>query len=133
MTFRPNLNHLFSLSGFTSDDDFVFNKEFGFQYSSKNIEFLYRGFYGDKLTSRFSATVHDYRSSRRNFEKVTPSQLEHQISYLKLKEVFTIDLENNQNIKAGASVIFNKVNPNSLLPLGDSSIIAPIIPSNFGI
>ena len=57
ITFRPNLNHLFSLSGFTSDDDFVFNKEFGFQYSSKNIEFLYRGFYGDKLTSRFSATV----------------------------------------------------------------------------
>jgi hypothetical protein len=125
-TYRISNEHIISLSGFQSNDQFNFNDEFGFDYSTKYAELMYRATLGKKLFSKLSATTHRYNSSRLEFGGTNSFKLDHIIKYLKIKESLKYVANDNTELNFGGSAIIYDIEPNTVTPLDSLSIVSPL-------
>ncbi len=99
------------LSGYVSNDQFVFNNEFGFDYSTRLAQVLITHGFTNNLISKTSIAASNYSSTQNDFDIVTPSDFKNDINYIKFKEVVTINPDSKFAVDAGFSSIFYSTNP----------------------
>ncbi|MEM1325378.1 MAG: TonB-dependent receptor [Bacteroidota bacterium] len=125
-TIRFNDKNTIVLSGYASQDEFTYNEEFGFEYSTLLGQFTYRKIFSDKAISNLSFVVSDYNSARFDLDGVDAAQLNNDVAYIKAKEQMTFTPNNNLRVDAGVQSILYTVNPGTQVPFGDESSIAPL-------
>ncbi len=125
MTFRLNDKNTIILSGYSSEDEFTYNEEFGFEYSTLLGQMMYKTIFSDKLISKLSVVRSDYKSARFDLSGVDAAQLNNDVSYWKVKEQLTFSPDNNLEVDAGISGIRYEVDPGKRQPFGEDSVIVP--------
>ncbi len=126
---NARINHKFSqkhnltLSGYFSKDEFSFNNEFGFDYSTVLGEASLRSILTDKLYSKFSVTYSKYASTQIDLNGNDMSSLDIDISYLKIKEDINYDISEKLKFNVGGEGILYTTEPGILEPTDASSII----------
>lgn len=113
------------LSGYGSQDDFTYNNEFGFDYSTYLGQATLKSIFSDEWYSNFSASYVQYESARLDFSSLSNSTLNNQVNYIKAKEVLTYSPTTLLKIDGGLSGILYDVTPGELEPLGDDSSVTP--------
>jgi hypothetical protein len=119
-THRLNDKHILTFSGYSSFDDFVYNEEFGFDYSTIMGQFTYRTIFSDQLFNRFTAIYNEYESTQEALQGVQAAALETGITYWKLRDVFSYTPSEDVRVDAGFDLIRYGVNPGAQRPLDNA-------------
>ncbi|MEN0047119.1 MAG: TonB-dependent receptor [Bacteroidota bacterium] len=123
MTFRLNDKNTIVASGYASSDEFTYNEEFGFEYSTIMGQIGYRKIFSDNILSNLSLVASDYKSAQFDLQGVDAARLNNDVSYLKAKEQLTFTPSNDFQLDAGLSAIYYRVNPGLRTPFGEQSAI----------
>lgn len=123
ITAKPSANHSFTLSAYASQDDFVYNDEFGFDYNTRFAEFSYGAIIGSNITSKFTVVGSTYNSDQDDFDPATASTIETNVDYLKIKENIKYIPNEQTEFNVGLSAINYYINPGERTPIGDLSIV----------
>lgn len=124
-THRFNEKNRLNIAAYSTRDRFIFDQQFGFEYSTWLAQIIYRKSFSDLVFSKFSATYSSYNNTQLNQEGVDASQLENRLSYLKVKEQITYTPNRNLQVDAGISSIYYHMNPGALRPNTSTSTIIP--------
>lgn len=122
-TFRLNDKNTIVVSGYASSDEFTYNEEFGFEYSTLLGQLTYRKILSDQAISNFSLVASDYKSARFDLDGIDAAQLNNDVTYFKAKEQLTYTPSNNFRLDAGLSAIYYLTDPGTQLPFGDESVV----------
>ncbi len=123
LTFRLNDKNTIILSGYSSNDEFTYNAEFGFEYSTLLGQLIYKTILSENLFSKFSVIRSDYKSARFDLRGIDAAQLNNDVAYWKVKEQLTFSPSNDLEIDAGVSAIRYEVDPGKRAPFGENSVI----------
>lgn len=126
ITVKPNDKHTFLVTGYTSKDDFSYNDDFGFDYSTLFGEFTYKMLINDKMINSLTAVVSKYKSSQFDLNGIDAAQIDNNVSYIKIKDNLKIVPSDEIELNLGASMINYFVDPGDRTPFGDISIISPL-------
>ena len=113
----------FSFSLYATEDDFNFNQEFGFAYSTYIANVVLKNIFTEKLYNRLTLSASEYSSTQTDFIGIDASTLDNKLSYIKFKEHLTYNNDKGLKLDAGLSSIYYKVEPGTLSPFGDESIL----------
>lgn len=125
VTARLGKKNTLSLSGYGSQDEFIYNDEFGFDYSTYVAQANLKSTFGDKLLSKFSAVYNTYNSNRFDIGGLAGSQLNNKVDYIKLKEQLTYSPSTQFRVDGGLSGIMYTVQPGDITPYNDESTVVP--------
>lgn len=125
LTHKFNAKNTLVLSGYSSEDRFSYNEQFGFDYQTQLGQLIYKTIISDKFFSRLTATYSNYNSNQLDFEGSDGSILESNLQYLKVKEKLSYILNDNIELSGGVSSIYYNVGPGKLAELGELSQIIP--------
>ncbi len=123
LTIKPSEKSTIILAGYGSEDDFVYNQEFGFDYRTLMAQLIYKQIFSDRLYNKFSIVGSQYESAQTDLEGVDASSVATGVSYLRAKEHLTYQPNRELKIDAGFSSTFYKVDPGRQDPFGDESEI----------
>ncbi len=123
LTIKPSEKSTVILAGYASEDEFVYNAEFGFDYSTLMGQLIYKQIFTDNLFNKFSVTGSQYESAQTDLEGVDASQVNTGVSYLRVKEHLTYTPRRDWQIDAGFSSVYYQVDPGKQAPFGDESEI----------
>ncbi len=124
-THRIDKKNSIILSGYSSQDEFVFNQEFGFDYETWMAQLTFKTIFSDQLYNNFSLTTSTYTSKQTDLAELTGSALENNISYYKFKNALTYTLDNDMKLDMGISSILYNSLPGDRTPFGDLSDVLP--------
>lgn len=114
-----------SLSLYQANDNFVYNQEFGFDYTTRSLEATYTRQVRKDITSELSLVANRLRNTRSELAGIGTGELENGITYYKLKEV--VKRQNEEwGWTAGLEAILYRVPGQSQAPLGAASTL-PVI------
>ncbi len=123
LTIKPTEKSTVILSGYGSEDEFVYNKEFGFDYNTLMVQGIYRQIFNDNLYNKLAVTASRYESGQTDLQGVDGSLVENGVSYLRLKEHLTYSPSRATKLDFGLSSILYQVDPGRQRPFGDESEI----------
>lgn len=123
-THRLNAKNSLAISGYMAEDEFVYNKTFGFDYRSLGGQLTYKLTFDNDFFSRLSLVASEYNSTQTDFDGTDSGQLDNGITYFKIKELLTRHFSPTVRVDAGAESIYYLVRPGSQKPLGDISVVA---------
>jgi len=121
LTIRPNAKNTFIFSGYNSQDDFVYNEEFGFDYSTTMGQFIYKAIFTEKAYNKLSVVASSYKSAQADLQGVDASLVNNEINYIKIKEQFTYSPSTSLKADLGVSGILYDILPGRQSPNGDQS------------
>ncbi len=124
-THRLDAKNSLILSGYLAQDEFVYNREFGFDYRTYSGQATWKHFFHDDFYSHFSLAASDYNSVQTDFEGPDGGTLENGIRYFKFKEHLTRHFSRTLQVEAGLESIYYLVRPGERKPFGDLSVISP--------
>lgn len=116
-THRITDKHILTLAGYSSTDEFVYNEEFGFDYTTMMGQVIYRTLFSDQAFNRLSFTYSTYESSQDNLQGPSAARLESGVDYWKLRDVFSYTPNDGLRLDAGFDLIRYDVNPGGQFPL----------------
>lgn len=122
---KLNPSNNLELSFYSSQDNFRFSDEFGFDYSTLLAQVTWKSQFNERLFSRFSISASDYESARQELREDLASELTNGVKYLKVKELLTYSLNPQQKLEAGISSIYYQVDPGAIEPTLTSSSVQP--------
>ncbi len=114
-----------SLSLYQANDNFVYNQEFGFDYSTSSVEFGYDRQVRDNVSSEFSLVANRLRNTRTNISGLGAGEIENGITYYKLKEVVRRQDE-DWGWNAGVEAVLYRVPGQTQAPVGAISTLTPL-------
>ncbi|NRB64588.1 MAG: TonB-dependent receptor, partial [Saprospiraceae bacterium] len=115
-----------TLNGYSSYDDFVYNEEFGFDYSTQMGQITYRTLFSDKLFNRITAIYNTYESTQDELQGNHAASLTTGVDYLKLRDVLSYTPNEDLRLDAGFDLIRYTVNPGSQKPLENAISEIPV-------
>ncbi len=124
-THRLNKKNTLTLSGYSSQDDFVYNQQFGFDYATWMGQLSFNTIFNDQFYNKFSLTTSNYTSTQTDLDPTTGANLTNEINYYKVKDVVTRDLDNGMKLDIGASAILYNSLPGERTPFGELSTVIP--------
>jgi hypothetical protein len=113
------------LSGYGSQDDFVYNDEFGFDYRTLLGQAEYRQIFSDELYGRVGLVYGDYLSEQRDLGRLTGELITTGVEYQIAKPSVTYAPSEEFSLEGGAEVVRYTVNPGERVPLSDESEVVP--------
>jgi hypothetical protein len=125
LTARLNDKNTLSLSGYGSQDEFTYNEDFGFDYSTYIGQMSFKSVFNDKLLSNFSAVYNTYNSNQFDIGGITGTTLTNAVDYIKLKEQLTFSPSTQLRLDGGISGIFYTVKPGDVAPYDEESNVEP--------
>ncbi len=125
VTIRSNEKNTFVLSAYASEDEFIYNDEFGFDYSTLLGQLQYKRLFSDKAFSKLSLTASRYESAQSDLQGLDAARLDNSIQYIKLKEQLTLTPNPFLKFDAGFNGIYYQVQPGRRDPLNEDSEILP--------
>lgn len=120
---RINDKNTLILSAYSTQDDFIFNGEFGFKYQTLLGQTVYKTIINDHLYSQFNFSTSQFSSEQIDLEGVYASTLQNGITYYKLKEQLTYHPYKKLKLDMGLSGILYDLPGQELLPRGSFSTI----------
>ncbi len=126
ITHKFNNRNAISISGYGSEDEFTFNNEFGFEYSTKMAQLELRNGLSERVTSRLSVTGSRYESIQRDLQGIDASDLENNIQYVKIKEQVTYFQSEDLKVDAGISGIQYEIEPGNRFPREGSQEVTQV-------
>ncbi len=123
VTHRFSQKNNLTLSGYYSQDDFTFNNEFGFDYSTALGEATFRTIFNDNFYSKFSAVYSQYKSTQFDLEGLDASDLAIDISYIKVKELLTYNMDSGIKLDFGGEGILYTTSPGDFQPADENSLV----------
>lgn len=123
--FIINENNNLTISGYNSFDDFKLNSDTAYNYQSLNGSIKWKHVFTKKLYGILSGIYSNYRYAIQS--DVNPFQafdLSSDIDYRELKANFSYFPNNNHTFTFGGGVIRYNVNPNTIMPTGETSTVA---------
>jgi hypothetical protein len=124
VTAKLGKKNTLSMSGYGSKDEFIYNEEFGFDYSTYVGQASLKSTFGDKLLSNLSAVYNTYNSNRFDIGGLTGSRLTNQVDYIKLKEELTYSPSTQFRLDGGIAGILYTVKPGDVAPYDNESEVA---------
>ncbi len=121
------------LGGYAAQDEFTYNDEFGFDYTSYLGQLILKTIFSEQLYSNLTIAYNKYESTRFDFAEVDGSQLENNIDYIKFKEQITFSPTTLMKLDAGISSILYQVEPGNIVPLENSTFIGRSVPTEKGL
>lgn len=116
---------LWAVSGYYSNDNFVYNNSFGFDYSTKILQSSLRTIISDKISNKLSVVWSEYNSNQNEFSGLMASIFQTRISYLKGHNKLTLKLGNITS-DLGVSTILYDVLPGAFSPATPQSLRVPV-------
>ncbi len=111
-----------ALSGYISEDDFIYNKEFGFDYGTKIAQASVRTLFNNHFSNKISFVWSEYISNQSDFESQFASTFTTKIKYLKGHDKITWN-KGKLNIDGGIVSTLYTVAPGAFSPIGTESLI----------
>jgi hypothetical protein len=124
--FRLNDKNSFSLTGYTSYDDFKFPEDTLYGWQTNNATFQWKTLLKDNLAFSFNAIHSHYQFNTKGLPAQYAFVLSSIVRHRELKGRLSYTTGNHL-IEAGASAIFYMLDPGSLRPSGEQSNINPFI------
>ncbi len=121
ITIRPNAKNTFIFSGYNSQDEFIYNEEFGFDYSTSMGQFIYKAIFTEKAYNKLSVVASSYKSAQADLQGIDASLVNNEINYVKFKEQFTYSPSTSLKADLGVSGILYDILPGNQSPSGDQS------------
>ena len=125
LTHRFDEKNTLILSAYAAHDDFEFNEQFGFEYTTLMGQLSYKKIFSDRMFSNTSLTYSQYNSIQTDLEGTAASNLESTLSYAKFREHITFTPLENLQLDGGLSSILYLQQPGALTPFGVNSTIIP--------
>ncbi len=116
------------ISAYRSKDHFQLNSDTTYNYYNQNVSVNFKHSFNKKLYGIFSGVYSKYSydiSSRKN--PYSSFDMKYYIDYREAKADFSYFMSNEHSVKYGANAIFYHLNPGSLVPTGEESLLAPKI------
>lgn len=124
--YQVNDKNTFSLTGYTSIDNFRLNADTLFQYANSNLTARFRHMFSNRFSGLFSAGYTNYGYEIQSEKKpVTAFELGYGINQLSLKSDFDLFPHPDHRVKFGIQLNAYSLRPGSIYPQGDSSVIQP--------
>jgi len=127
-----SMNHRFSdrtsisLSGYASDDYFLYNNDFGFEWQNKFISLVAKHSWSSRLTSRLSVSTGSYSTNQFTVEVSDAFTYRNGINYIKGVLNNTYSIGENSFLKAGVETIRYDLQPEELAPNQAQSVTPTI-------
>ena len=125
LTHRFGDRNTLSISAYRSEDQFVYNNRFGFDYQTSIAQLKYQRLIGKHFLSSFHAVYGTYQSSQEEQRPSLASSLNVGTAYWKAKEHLRYT-KGKFSADAGVSAIFYQVNPGTLKAESPESVISPV-------
>lgn len=122
-TTRINEKNSIILSGYSSEDDFVYNNEFGFDYQTLMGQLIYKKIFNDQFFSNLSFTGSQYKSAQTAFGGLDAARVENELTYYRLKEHLTLTPNNDLQLDAGLAATYYLADPGNQSPANSESQI----------
>ncbi|MEZ4771603.1 MAG: TonB-dependent receptor [Bacteroidia bacterium] len=125
--YQINDKNTFSISGYTSRDNFRLNTDTTFQYANYNATARFRHMFNNRFSGLFSAGYTNYGyqiQSEKN--PATAFELGYGINQFSLKNDFEVFPHPDHRVKFGVQANMYSLRPGSIYPTGDSSVIKPV-------
>ncbi|MDB5120290.1 MAG: TonB-dependent receptor [Sphingobacteriales bacterium] len=136
-----NLNHQINeknniyFTGYLSNDNSNLGSDTSFAYQNRNVSVKWKHVFNNKLYNIITTGVDQYRYQ--SFTDKNPGiayKLKFNINQSNLKSDFTYYLNSKHTLDFGASTIYYKLQPGSLQPLSNESLVTPkILPAEQGL
>ena len=120
---RLNEKNTLILAAYASDDEFVYNQEFGFDYRTLMGQMIYKRIFNDNFFSNFSFTASNYESAQTDLEGLDAARLENDLTYFRVKEHLTLTPDEDIKLDAGLAATYYLIDPGAKSPAGDLSQI----------
>jgi len=121
---KLNQKNNLTFSGYYSSDEFVYNNEFGFDYSTIIGSASYNSTFSNDKLNKLHLVYSKYNSGQSFFKGVRAAEIRNNIEYIKLKDEFLYTSSKGFTLDVGGSSIFYFVQPGAQTALGDMSIVA---------
>ncbi|MCB0635332.1 MAG: TonB-dependent receptor, partial [Lewinella sp.] len=108
-------------SGYWATDEFVYNDQFGFDYTTLSGELGYRRILNDLLSAEFSLVGSQYRSQQTNLTGELAGELANGLDYYKVKGAVFYQPDDSWQWEGGLEVIFYRQQGQGQTPLNSAS------------
>lgn len=122
-THRLNEKNTLILSAYLSHDDFEFNEQFGFDYTTLMGQLIYKKIFSDRLFSSTSLTASRYNNTQSDLDGTDASDLENNLGYAKFREHLTFTPFKSLQLDAGLSSILYVQEPKKVSAIGPFSTV----------
>ncbi len=126
------INHRFSektsiaLSAYSSDDYFLYNQDFGFEWQNKFVSVIARQNWNRNLTSKLSISSGSYNTNQFTINATDAFTYTNGISYVKALQSNTYNFDDNNYLKSGVEYIAYGLDPERLSPNEEESIVQDV-------
>ena len=118
-------------AGYYSDDEFSFNSDTTYSYSNQNASLQWKHIFSNKLYGVFSGVYSGYSYDVFSLKnEVNAFDMDYSIKNYSGKVDFSYFPNSNHKIDFGMSSIYYDLEPGSLVPKGDASLINEILLEN---
>jgi hypothetical protein len=114
-----NNGHTYTFSAYASNDNFEYDKSFGFDYKTQFAQFSWTKLVNLKINNKLSFVVSNYNSNQQDFKLGFESNLNSAIQYFRLADKFTYALRNSI-LEFGVNSILYNTKPSELTALENS-------------
>lgn len=122
-THRFNEKNTLILSAYFSHDDFEFNEQFGFDYTTLMGQLIYKKILSDRWFSNTSLIFSQYQNIQSDLDGTDASDLKNNLSYIKFREQLTYTPTESLQFDAGLSSILYTQEPGEISPSGTFSTV----------
>ncbi|MDF1694894.1 MAG: carboxypeptidase-like regulatory domain-containing protein [Saprospiraceae bacterium] len=113
----------FSFSSYLSDDYFLYNEDFGFEWQNRFVSFGLNHLWNEKFSSKINVSTGSYKTNQFTINASDAFSYKNGIQYLKVVQNNTFSFGDNSYIKGGIEFIDYKLDPEDLTPNEDLSVI----------
>jgi len=131
LTYDINDKNTIYAAGYYSNDEFSFNSDTTYSYSNENISLQWKHIFNNKLYGVFSGIYSGYSYnvfSKKN--EVNAFDMDYSIKNYNAKMDFSYFPNSNHKIDFGISSIYYDLEPGSLMPKGENSLISEVLLEN---
>jgi len=121
---RFNQKNNLTFSGYYSSDEFQYNNEFGFDYSTIIGSLSYNTTFSNDKLNKLNLVYSKYNSGQSLLGGVKGSEIRNTINYIKLKDEFSYTGNDGFMVDVGGSGILYFMQPGIQTALGDLSAVA---------
>ncbi len=117
LTHKFKNNASLVLAGYSAQDKFSFNNDFGFDYSTVLGQLIFRKLLNDRSSIATHVAYSIYETTQNDIGGEFPSALNNNVEYIKAKQEYSFSTANNFGIDVGLSSILYTVNPGQRTPV----------------
>lgn len=125
LSHKFNNKNSLSVSVYNSYDRFEYNKSFGFQYGTLNIQSIYKKIFSSKVYSKWIISKGNYNSQQTDLTGTDASRLKNQVDQWQFKNNITINQRTNLQYQFGFQTILYKILPGDRSPFASYSNVIP--------